>query len=69
MGKKHAHILDRVLDNVIFLDEVFRDRTDDEIPDVPFLDLARSFELRQFNRAGGFAPELGGRPRPSTRPS
>ncbi|HEY1268063.1 MAG TPA: hypothetical protein VGH16_12485 [Candidatus Binatia bacterium] len=35
----------RVFDNIIFIADVFADREDGEIPDVPLLDLARSFEL------------------------
>jgi hypothetical protein len=38
----------RVFDNLIFIAEVFADREKEEIPDVPLLELARSFELRHF---------------------
>jgi hypothetical protein len=38
----------RVFDNIIFIAEVFADREEEEIPDVPLLELARSFELRRF---------------------
>lgn len=38
----------RVFDNLIFIAEVFADREEEEIPDVPLLELARSFELRHF---------------------
>ncbi len=38
----------RVFDNLIFIAEVFADRQEGEIPDVPLLELARSFELRRF---------------------
>ncbi|MGH7831323.1 MAG: hypothetical protein ACREP8_14225 [Candidatus Binatia bacterium] len=36
----------KILENIIFLADVFAERVDGEIPDVPFLDLARSFELK-----------------------
>ena len=38
----------RVFENLIFIAEVFADREEEEIPDVPLLELARSFELRHF---------------------
>ncbi len=38
----------RVFDNIIFIAEIFADREDEEIPDVPILELARSFELKQL---------------------
>jgi hypothetical protein len=38
----------RVFDNIIFIAEIFADREEKEIPDVPLLELARSFELRRF---------------------
>lgn len=36
---------ERILANVDFLAEVFKDYTSEELPDVPFLELARCFEL------------------------
>ena len=36
----------RILENIIFLADVFAERANEEIPDVPFLDLARSFDLK-----------------------
>lgn len=36
----------RVFDNIIFIAEMFAGREDEEIPDVPILELARSFELK-----------------------
>ena len=36
----------KIFENIIFLEEVFGARADEEIPDVPFLELARSFELK-----------------------
>ena len=37
----------KIFDNIIFLEDVFGDRDDDEIPDIPVLELAKSFELRK----------------------
>jgi hypothetical protein len=37
---------ERILENIIFLEDVFGNRDDDEIPDVPVLELAKSFELK-----------------------
>jgi len=42
-GKKT--ILARTLENILFLAEVFSEKTDYEVPDVPILELARNFEL------------------------
>jgi hypothetical protein len=36
----------KILENIIFLEDVFGEKTDEEMPDVPFLELARSFELQ-----------------------
>ena len=36
----------KILENIIFLEDVFGDRDDDEIPDIPVLELAKSFELK-----------------------
>ena len=38
---------ERIMENVSFLAEVFKDYRSDELPDVPFLELARSFELER----------------------
>ena len=35
----------RILENILFLAEVFGDRSNGDIPNVPFIELARSFEL------------------------
>ena len=35
----------RIFENILFLEEVFGDKPDAEIPDVPVLELARCFEL------------------------
>ena len=37
---------ERIFENIIFLEDVFGDRDDDEIPDIPVLELAKSFELK-----------------------
>ena len=67
MSKRQTHklILKRVLDNIIFLEQVFQDRTSDELPDVPFLDLARSFELRQFEAESPMRAASSSRRRPA----
>jgi len=36
---------EKIFENIIFIEEIFADRTEEEIPDVPLLELARSFEL------------------------
>jgi len=41
-------LAEKVFDNLIFIAEVFADREEEEIPDVPLLELARSFELTHF---------------------
>ena len=52
MGEKKSSepMAEKVFDNLIFIAEVFADREEEEIPDVPLLELARSFELRSFER-------------------
>ena len=35
----------KIFDNILFLEEVFGDRADNDIPNVPLLELARCFEL------------------------
>ncbi|HEY3301961.1 MAG TPA: hypothetical protein VGL70_00345 [Candidatus Binatia bacterium] len=45
----HARsVAQKIFDNIIFLEDVFGDREDEEIPDIPVLELAKSFELREF---------------------
>ncbi|HEY2986732.1 MAG TPA: hypothetical protein VGL11_03335 [Candidatus Binatia bacterium] len=39
-------IAQKIFDNIIFLGDIFADREDEEIPDVPVLELAKSFELK-----------------------
>lgn len=41
---------ERIFENIIFLEDVFGDREDEEIPDIPVFELAKSFELK--SRAG-----------------
>jgi hypothetical protein len=50
MAEKNSleSLAEKVFDNLIFIAEVFADREEEEIPDVPMLELARSFELRHF---------------------
>ena len=49
-----------IFENILFLEEVFQSSTNEEIPDVPFLELARSFQLKGsaaiFPRAPGLKP-------------
>jgi hypothetical protein len=35
----------RIFDNILFLEEVFGDKADADIPDVPVLELAKCFDL------------------------
>ena len=46
-------IAQRIFENIIFIEEIFAGRTQEEIPDVPLLELARSFELKS---EGGHTP-------------
>ena len=50
MAEKNSRepLAEKVFDNLIFIAEVFADREEEEIPDVPMLELARSFELRHL---------------------
>lgn len=36
-----------IFENIIFLEEGFTCRANEEIPDIPFLELAKSFELKR----------------------
>jgi hypothetical protein len=38
-------VAQKIFDNIIFLEDIFGDREDEEIPDIPVLELAKSFEL------------------------
>jgi hypothetical protein len=55
---KHERVplAEKVFDNLIFIAEVFADREQAEIPDVPMLELARSFELRHFGASAASEP-------------
>ena len=35
----------KIFENILFLEEVFGDKADEDIPDVPVLELAKCFEL------------------------
>lgn len=35
----------KIFENILFLAEVFGEQSDEDIPDVPVLELAKSFEL------------------------
>ena len=37
----------KIFENILFLAEVFGDKSDGDIPDVPVLELARCFELKR----------------------
>jgi hypothetical protein len=46
MARRHKKtITGRILENILFLAEVFGDKADADIPDVPVLELAKCFEL------------------------
>ena len=47
MVMTHARsVTEKIFDNIIFLENVFGDRDEEEIPDIPVLELAKSFELK-----------------------
>jgi len=46
-GMAHARsAAEKIFDNIIFLENIFGDREEEEIPDIPVLELAKSFELK-----------------------
>ena len=48
MARRHTKTMtNRIFENILFLEEVFGDKDDAEIPDVPILELAKCFELSQ----------------------
>jgi hypothetical protein len=48
MARRHTKTMTtRIFENILFLEEVFGDKDAAEIPDVPILELAKSFELSQ----------------------
>ena len=48
----------RIFENILFLEEVFGDKADADIPDVPVLELAKCFEL---SHQGSCAPPEDGK--------
>jgi hypothetical protein len=42
---RQPSIAGKILDNVLFLAEVFGDRADQDIPKIPVLEMARCFDL------------------------
>lgn len=49
--------LETVLENIIFIAEVFGDRPDKEIPDVPIVGVAKSFMLKKPSNANSIVGE------------
>ena len=46
MARRHEKTMaGRIFENILFLEEVFGDKADADIPDVPLLELAKSFDL------------------------
>ena len=46
MTRRHEKTMTgRIFENILFLEEVFGDKADADIPDVPVLELAKCFEL------------------------
>jgi hypothetical protein len=46
MARRHEKTMaGRIFENILFLEEVFRDKADTDIPDVPVLELAKCFDL------------------------
>jgi hypothetical protein len=46
MGRRHEKTAaGKIFENILFLEEVFGDKPDADIPDVPVLELAKCFEL------------------------
>ena len=43
--RRKKTITDRIFENILFLEEIFGDKDDADIPDVPVLELAKCFEL------------------------
>jgi hypothetical protein len=58
--KSSEPLAEKVFDNLIFIAEVFADREEEEIPDVPLLELARCFELSRFGPKRSLAKEVNG---------
>jgi hypothetical protein len=43
-------VAQRIFENILFIEEIFAERDEGEVPDVHFLELARSFEVRRRDR-------------------
>jgi hypothetical protein len=55
MARRHEKTMaGRIFENILFLEEVFGDKADADIPDVPVLELAKCFDLSQPRT---YAPE------------
>jgi hypothetical protein len=39
------NLIGKILDNILFLEEMFGDQADKDIPNIPVLEMARCFEL------------------------
>ena len=52
--RRKKTITDRIFENILFLEEVFGDKDDADIPDVPVLELANSLNCLTQER---YAPE------------
>jgi hypothetical protein len=47
---RQQHGAEKILENILFLAEVFGDRPDEDIPPLPVLEMARCFELTHPRR-------------------
>lgn len=47
LSREASSTAQRIFENIIFLEEVFISKPDEEIPDIHFLELARSLELKR----------------------
>jgi len=64
MARRHTKTMTtRIFENILFLEEVFGDKDAAEIPDVPILELAKSFELSQPRSLGATKGRQKARPR------
>lgn len=45
--------LEKMSENLLFLAEVFGEKEESDLPKVPFLELARCFDLRNFDNRRG----------------
>ena len=46
MARRHEKTTaERIFENILFLEEVFGDKADTDIPDIPVLELAKCFDL------------------------